>query len=107
MSTENMIRHTVVFKLKHEPNSAAEHQFLEQARKLTSLPTVLNFECLQQISSKNHFTHGLSMEFVNDEAYQAYNENPLHIAFVKNYWLSEVEDFLEIDYLISDKKGEI
>ena len=52
MSTENMIRHTVVFKLKHEANSTAEHHFLEQARKLKSLPTVLNFECLQQIVEK-------------------------------------------------------
>lgn len=96
-----MIRHTVVFKLKHPINSSAETDFLEQANKLAALPKVLKFECLKQISRKNNFTHGLSMEFATEDDYQAYNENPIHIAFVNNYWLPEVEDFLEIDYLIN------
>ena len=27
-------------------------------------------------------------------------DDPKHIAFVQNYWLKNVEDFLEIDYQI-------
>lgn len=93
-----MIRHTVVFRLKHPPGSAAELDFLEAARVLADIPGVQAFEQLRQVSPKNDYRFGFSMEFADAAAYQEYNEHPDHVAFVRNRWIPEVEDFLEIDY---------
>lgn len=93
-----MIRHTVVFKLKHLKDSFQEKNFFLALNVLSSIPGVHNFECLKQTSKKNHFDYGLSMEFENTKLYEQYSNNPLHINFVQQYWLKEVEDFLELDY---------
>ncbi len=61
-----MIRHTVVFKLKHSEGSKQELHFLQSAKKLSEIPTVRNFESLRQISEKNVYDFGLSMEFAID-----------------------------------------
>ncbi len=95
-----MIRHTVTFKLKHERGSSEESSFLEAAKSLANLPTVQNFECLKQIGKKNNFDFGLSMEFVDMAAYEAYNNHQEHVSFVNNRWIPEVLDFIEIDYEI-------
>lgn len=93
-----MIRHTVVFKLKHAPGSQAELNFLQSARKLADIPTVKRFECLRQISQKNSYAFGLLMEFASPRDYQIYNDHPDHVHFVQTRWIPEVADFLEIDY---------
>jgi quinol monooxygenase YgiN len=92
------IRHMVVFKLKHSEGSAEEQNFLNAIRKLAAIPGVEKFECMRQISKKNKFDFGLSMEFANQQAYDQYNNHPDHVAFVQNRWLKEVDDFLEIDF---------
>lgn len=94
-----MIRHTVVFRLKHEAGSEEELDFLRAAQKLAEIPTVNNFECLRQVSEKNHYDFGLSMEFTSKEGYQSYNEHPDHLQFVKTRWIPEVTEFMEIDYV--------
>ena len=38
------------------------------------------------------------MEFENEILYQQYNSHPDHVYFVQQYWLNEVDDFLEIDF---------
>ena len=38
------------------------------------------------------------MEFADQAAYEGYNGHPDHVRFVQDRWLSEVGDFLEIDY---------
>jgi hypothetical protein len=93
-----LIRHTVVFKLKHLPGSALEGDFLRAAQDLASIPNMANFECLRQVSVKNNFDFGLSMEFATQANYDAYNVHPRHVAFVEERWKLEVADFLEIDY---------
>ena len=93
-----MIRHTVVFKLKHPKGSKEEKLFLMAAQGLSSIPLVKNFECLRQIGKKNDFDFGLSMEFDNEQHYNDYSTHPDHVNFVNNRWLKEVENFLEIDY---------
>ena len=94
-----MIRHTVVFRLKHAPGSPAEAAFLSDARRiLGAIPGVQNLEQLRQVSAKNAYTFGFSMEFADQAAYDHYNLHPAHVAFVRDRWLPEVEDFLEIDY---------
>ena len=93
-----MIRHTVVFTLAHEAASAEETSFLEAARVLADIPGVERFEQLRQVSPKNDYSFGFSMEFADQAAYTAYNEHPDHVAFVADRWVPEVTDFLEIDY---------
>ncbi|MBY2916202.1 MULTISPECIES: Dabb family protein [Rhizobium] len=93
-----MIRHTVAFRLKHEAGSAEEASFLADALVLAKIPSVRNFEQLRQTSPKNAFAFGFSMEFDDQAGYDTYNLHPLHVAFVRDRWVPEVADFLEIDY---------
>jgi len=92
------IRHTVSFRLRHPAGSDAERDFLEAAGKLRAIPGVEAFDVLSEVSPKNGFRFGISMEFADPAAYEAYNQHPDHVRFVEERWLSEVEDFLEIDY---------
>lgn len=97
-----MIRHTVVFRLRHEKGSAAEQAFLDAAMVLRSIPGVKAFEQLRQVSLKNDYTFGFSMEFADEAAFAGYNDHPDHVAFVRDRWLPEVEAFMEIDYVPLD-----
>jgi Stress responsive A/B Barrel Domain len=94
-----MIRHTVVFRLKHMPGSAAEAGFLKEAMQLAAIPGVQKFEQLRQVSPKNSYSFGFSMEFADQAAYTVYNDHPSHVAFVRDRWIPEVADFMEIDYV--------
>ena len=92
------IRHTVAFALPHEEGSEEERDFLAAAARLSEIPGVEAFEVLREVSPKNGFRFGLSMEFADQAAYDGYNEHPAHVAFVQERWLAEVSDFLEVDY---------
>ena len=94
----NRIRHTVAFTLAHRPGSAEERDFLRAAESLASVPGVEAFELLDEVSPKNGYRFGLSMEFKDRAAYELYNEHPDHVRFVEERWLSEVSEFLELDY---------
>ena len=87
------IRHTVAFTLVHGEGSARERDFLEAAEHLATIP-----ELLAEVSPKNRYRFGISMEFADRPAYQRYNEHPDHVRFVQERWLSEVSEFLELDY---------
>jgi hypothetical protein len=95
-----MIRHTVVFALKHAKDSPAEASFLKAADALEAIPGVEKFEKLKQVSPKNNYSFGFSMEFKDQAAYTGYNDHPTHVAFVKDRWVPEVEAFMEIDYTV-------
>lgn len=92
------IRHTVVFTLIHPVGSDRESDFLEAAERLADIPGVEAFELLAEISPKNNYRFGISMEFPDRVAYEQYNAHPDHVRFVQERWLTEVTDFLEIDY---------
>ena len=92
------IRHTVAFVLAHPEGSASEHDFLAAAEELAAIPGVEKFEILAEVSPKNGYRFGISMEFADRGAYDRYNEHPSHVRFVEQRWLPEVSDFLEIDY---------
>src|SRR3954463_10197935 len=92
------IRHTVAFRLVHDEGSAEERGFLEAAAGLAAIPGVEAFEILREVSPKNRYRFGISMEFADRAAYDGYNEHPDHTRFVRDRWLVEVADFLEIDY---------
>ena len=93
-----MIRHTVSFTLRHEPGSDEERDFRAAAEQLGEIPGVEAFEILAEVSPKNSFRFGISMELADRAAYEGYNGHPDHVAFVEERWLKEVADFLEIDY---------
>lgn len=94
-----MIRHSVIFTLAHPHGSPEEQAFLSDARiALEGIPGVEKFEQLRQVSKKNDYRFGFSMEFADQRAYDAYDRHPKHIDFVQNRWNREVEKFLEIDY---------
>ena len=92
------IRHTVVFDLRHAPGSDEEADFLAAAEGLGAIAGVEAFEVLREVSPKNGYRFGISMELADEGAYAAYNEHPDHVRFVEQRWLVEVSDFLEIDY---------
>ncbi|MCM8538334.1 MAG: Dabb family protein [Lentisphaeraceae bacterium] len=93
-----MIRHTVSFKLKHDSGSSGEQEFIQEAYKLADIPKVNKYEVLREVSPKNNFDFGLSMEFDSQEDYQFYCDHEVHVNFVENVWKPNVVDFLEVDY---------
>jgi hypothetical protein len=96
---DGMIRHTVVFTLKHARGSLQEKAFLRDSKAtLEAIPGVEKFEQLRQVSKKNDFAFGFSMEFADQAAYDAYNKHPKHVKYVSDRWEREVAKFLEIDY---------
>ena len=98
-----MIRHTVVFRLRHSSGSEPEADFLRAARhQLSPIPGVRRFEVLRQTGGQSAYRFSLSMEFADAAAYGAYNEHPAHTGFVQERWLPEVEEFLELDFELYD-----
>ncbi|HRP31867.1 MAG TPA: Dabb family protein [Agriterribacter sp.] len=93
-----MIIHTVSFLLKHPKGSTEEKAFLAATLMLKDIPGVQRFEQLRQVSKKNKFSFGLSMEFADQKDYEAYNNHPIHTRFIQQYWIPDVEEFLEADY---------
>jgi heme-degrading monooxygenase HmoA len=93
-----MIRHTVVFTLKHATGSLQEKAFLRDAKVLAEIPGVQNFEVLKQTNGKSDYRFALAMEFADQAAYDAYNRHPKHVKFVQDRWEREVSRSLEIDY---------
>jgi Stress responsive A/B Barrel Domain len=93
------IRHTVVFTPRHPEGSDAEADFLAAAASLAAIDGVEHWELLREVSPKNGYRFGISMEFAGQSAYDGYNDHPDHVRFVQDRWLGEVEDFLEIDYV--------
>jgi hypothetical protein len=94
-----MITHTVFFRLKHVEGSAEEKKFLADSLALAKLPTVKNFRQLRQTSIKNNFRFGFAMEFDDEIAYNQYNLHPAHVAYVRDTWIPQVSEFMEIDYV--------
>jgi hypothetical protein len=95
-----MIRHSVILKLKSNISSEDKQAFFDAVDKLATIPDVQNFEVLKQVSPKNKFEYGISMEFDNQEQYDVYSNHTEHVAFIQNFWMKSVEDFLEIDYTL-------
>jgi hypothetical protein len=94
-----MIRHTVVFRLRHDAGSAAETGFLRTAQEqLEPIPGVERFEVLRQVGAQSEFRFSLSMELADADVYRGYLEHPSHADFVRDRWIPEVEQFLELDF---------
>ena len=98
LRTENpqIIEHTVAFRLGDEADADA---FWARVGALADIGGVQQFRKLRQIGLKNDFTHALSMHFDSQTEYDAYNNHPVHLAFVNEVWLPNVADFIELDYV--------
>jgi hypothetical protein len=96
------IRHAGLFTFKPTVTEAEKQAFNIALKDLEQIEGVQKMEISKQISPKNTFEYGFSMEFANDSIYKAYNIHPHHDAFVQNYWLKYVEDFMEIDTVQMD-----
>lgn len=98
---EGDIKHTVAFSLKHTLDAPETEKFLQDGKRiLSALPMVKDFEVFRQVSVKNEYAFGFSMIFSNQEDYQAYNDHPDHVKFVKERWDTEVSKFLEADFVV-------
>ena len=92
-----MIRHSVIFTLRPSVTAAEKQRFFDASARLVEIPGVMQFAILRQVSPKNNFGYSISMEFADKAQYEAYNQHPAHQAFVEQFWMACVEDFLEID----------
>jgi heme-degrading monooxygenase HmoA len=91
------MQHSVIFKMHENIDPLRINEFFIAAQKLSAIKGVLNFKQWKQVSSKNPFQFGLSMEFNTEEDYQHYNNHPAHTAFIQDQWIPCVSEFLEID----------
>ncbi len=94
-----MIRHTVVFNLRSKEEASETKVFFQKSLLLAGIKGVEKFEILKQVSPKNNFSYGFSMEFTDQKAYDYYNLHPEHVKYVKEIWVPNVTDFMEIDYI--------
>ena len=92
------IHHNAFFKLKDSLSAADKELFFKEINRLSAIEGVIDFKVVKETSPKNHFEYGATMQFKDQEAYDAYNSNPQHVKFVNEIWLKMVEDFMEIDY---------
>ncbi len=97
--SDSRIRHMVIFSLKYGPEAQETQKFLLDGQAiLSAIPTVEKFEVMRQVSAKNDYHFGFSMEFEDQAAYDAYSRHPSHVDFVEQRWKKEVTRFLEIDF---------
>jgi hypothetical protein len=59
------IRHSVVFSLVHEAGSDAEADFVAAITALERIPGVEAFELMREVSPKNDYDFGLTMELTS------------------------------------------
>jgi hypothetical protein len=91
------IRHAGIFNFKPTVSESQKHEFFVALKALEDINGVEKMEVSRQTSAKNKFKYGFSMEFASNEIYQAYSIHPQHDAFVKDFFIPLVEDFMEID----------
>ena len=82
----------------HEQGFEEEQTSSPPPSRLAEIPGIESFDVPREVSPKNGFRFGLSMEFADQAAYDGYNEHPAHVAFVQERWPPEVTDFLEVDH---------
>jgi hypothetical protein len=92
------VRHSVAFTPRHEEGTPELEAFLAALTALGGIEGVERLEVVREVSPKNGYRFGVVMEFADGDAYDAYNNHPDHVAFVRDHWASEVVDFLEIDF---------
>lgn len=94
------IIHMVTFTLYAGKDTAEAEVFLKESKEaLADIPGVEHFQVLYQVSAKNEFDYGFSMEFADQAAYDTYNDHPVHRQYVAERWEKEISRFQEIDFV--------
>jgi hypothetical protein len=96
--SQSRVRHNVAFTLRHPDDSPEAASFLEALASLAAIDGVEEFQVLAEVSPKNGYRYGVTMEFASRVAYETYDASPEHVEFVRDRWDAEVSDFIEIDY---------
>ncbi len=91
--TNGRIRHSVVFSLTHPEGSAEEADFLDAIARLEAIPGVEAFELMREVSPKNDYRFGLTMEFADPTAYTLTTSTQTTSTFVEQRWDAEVDRF--------------
>jgi hypothetical protein len=91
------LRHAGIFNFKATVSESQKHKFFVALKALEEINGVEKMEVSRQTSTKNKFKYGFSMEFANNDIYQAYSIHPQHDVFVKDFFIPLVDDFMEID----------
>ena len=99
------IRHLVLFTLRHEEGSLGADEFVVALRSLADIDEVEELEVVRQVGLKNNYQLAVTMEFASRAAYDAYNNHPNHVAFVRDRWNADVIDFMEIDLVAFSPTG--
>ncbi len=98
--SQSRVRHSVAFSLRHDDGSPEAASFLEALAGLEAIDGVEEFQVLSEVSPKNAYRYGVTMEFASQVAYDTYNASPEHVEFVRDRWDTEVTDFIEIDFAL-------
>ena len=96
---QSRIRHTVAFTLRHDDGSPEAESFFEALGALGAIEGVEELQVLSEVSPKNSYRYGVSMEFATRTAFETYTASPEHVEFVRDRWDTEVADFIEIDFV--------
>ncbi|MEW4369779.1 Dabb family protein [Paenibacillus kandeliae] len=100
------IKHMVTFSLHTGKDNEQADAFLNMSKQeLTEIPGVQQFEVFRQTSGKNDHDYMFSMVFADQAAYDAYNQHPVHVKYVKERWEKEVRAFQEIDVVLYEQNA--
>ena len=97
-SNNTIFCHIILFNFKQ---GIAEENFIAAAKNLTIIPAVQKLEYFKQLNTTNKFEYGMSIEFATQQLYEQYMAHPVHVAFVQQHWIPEVEDSMMIDFEVS------
>ncbi|MDO3408700.1 Dabb family protein [Saccharibacillus sp. CPCC 101409] len=94
------IQHMVTFSLHAGKDNEEAERFLRSSlEELSAIPGVQQFQVFRQVSAKNEYDYGFSMVFADQSAYDAYNNHPVHVNYVRETWDTRVRAFQEIDLI--------
>lgn len=80
-----MLRHTVVFTLTEEADEATRDRAADRLRALASVPTVRRLEVGIDVGISDRSADMILVaDFDDAEGWQAYQDHPDHVAFVKD-----------------------
>jgi hypothetical protein len=94
-----MIRHTVVFTLKHAAGSAEEGALPARCQGAGRHSGRRKVRAIAPGQPQERLRLRLLDGIRRQAAYSGYNDHPDHVAFVRDRWIPEVARFLEIDYV--------
>lgn len=100
-----MIRHTLLFRFAEEvPAFTREEILAELATFPATYPTMRNWSMGENISSRDQtYSHGMSVEFADEQDLLAYLSSESHERFVREKWRPVIADQAIVAYEHADR----